>query len=138
MKKYFVFAAIAVLPSLGAVDENSPMLKEFLQTAATFPADNPAELVQTPMLKWESHREYRIIFANAEYYSFKAVESSYTGGGHGMSKTTVGTFRNGRRLKLADLGDQRELTEKWQQAIARHFKAASFAEYVRRKDGIRF
>ena len=44
MKKYFVFAAIAVVPWLRAVDENSPMLKEFLQTAATFPADNPAEL----------------------------------------------------------------------------------------------
>ena len=51
MKKCFVFAAIALLPSLGAVDKNSPMLKEFLQAAATFPADTPAELVQTPMLK---------------------------------------------------------------------------------------
>ena len=131
MKKCFMLAALAALPVLSAVEKDSPMLKDFLETAANFAAEQPEELTKMAILKWESRREYRIVFSNKEFYSFKAVDASYSGGAHGMTQTVVGTFYKGKRLKLADLGRKRELEKLWQQAIAKHFKAESFEKYVK-------
>ena len=137
MKKFFTFAVLVAIPYLAAVDEKSPLLKDFLKSAAEYPVDDPAELAKVPMLRWESHREYRIVFSNREYYSFKAVEKSYTGGAHGMTKTVVGTFYRGRRLKLADLSSREKLEKAWQLAIARHFKAESFTAHVSKINGFK-
>ena len=49
-----------------------------------------------------------------------------------MTYTRVGTFRDGALLKLADLPDRKKVERLWQEAVARHFKAKSFEEHLRR------
>ena len=53
----------------------------------------------------ERRSEYRIVYLNEEYLSFRAEEYEYTGGAHGFTSVTVGTFdrKTGRRLKVADV-----------------------------------
>lgn len=128
VKKYLILFVLAALPYLTAEEKYSPMLKDFLETVAAFPVERPENLNG---MQWESRAEYRIIFSNSHYYSFKAVEFSYTGGAHGSTRTSVGTIFRGKKLKLADLGDQKKLRILWEKAIAAHFKKASYAEHFR-------
>ena len=91
--------------------------------------DDPAELAVMPTMNWESKCNYKILCANKKFASFKIESWSYTGGAHGMTVTKVGTVRNGKVLKLADLpGD---ITALWKKAVAKHFKAADFESYMK-------
>lgn len=62
-------------------------------------------MVGAGMSSWDSKNEYRIVYADERYLSFRAEEYSYTGGAHGNNKIIVGTFdRNtGKRLTIADI-----------------------------------
>lgn len=90
------------------------------------------EFHMMPTMQWEAKKEYKIVYRAPEkqMLSFRVWEWAYVGGAHGMPNTVVGTFKNGKRLKLKDIAPTREkrlcLEKAWQQAIARHFKAQSF------------
>lgn len=89
---------------------------------------DPAMLSSMPMMKWESRCTCEIIFANKKYASFRIESWSYTGGAHGMTIVKTGTVRNGKVLQIADLPDNVE--KLWQKAVAEHFHAESFEQYI--------
>ena len=62
-------------------------------------------MVGAGMSSWDSKNEYRIVYADERFLSFRAEEYSYTGGAHGNNKITVGTFdrKMGKRLTVADV-----------------------------------
>ena len=94
--------------------------------------DDPAELASVQSMNWESEADYKIICSNKEFVSFKIESYSYTGGAHGMTVTIVGTVRNGKVLKLADLpGNMQAL---WRKAVVKYFKARSFETLVKERD----
>ena len=94
-----------------------------------------AKLAGYPRLKWESEGKYNVVYSSKDYVSFKVFEWSYTGGAHGGSQTTVGTFKKGKCLKLADLyrspREKKQLENLWKAAIARHFKVKTFEERLK-------
>ena len=61
-------------------------------------------LVGSSLTRDEYSSDFRVVFANEKYISFRAEEYSYTGGAHGSNKITVGTIdrKIGRRLRLVD------------------------------------
>ena len=62
-------------------------------------------MVQASISCWDFKNEYRIVYADEKYLSFRAEEYSYTGGAHGNNKITVGTFdrKTGKRLTVVDI-----------------------------------
>lgn len=54
---------------------------------------------------FEYHRDYKVVYVDSKFLSFRAEEFSYTGGAHGRTTITVGTFnrKTGKILKLADI-----------------------------------
>ena len=57
------------------------------------------------MTTQEFKKDYRIIYADAQYLSFRCEDYSYTGGAHGNTRITVGTIdrRTGKVLKINDV-----------------------------------
>lgn len=133
MTKYFCMAA-AVLFFCGCAEKHSPMLEQYLSVLKE--QGYSRALFQDCSLLWETKGEYNVVYSDDSQTSFKAVEHYYTGGAHGTTKTTVGTLRRGKILKLADLPNRSELEKRWKQAIVKHFKAKSFEEHVREKGKI--
>lgn len=61
----------------------------------------------------EFKKEYRMVYADERYLSFRCEEFAYMGGAHGSTKITVGTFErgSGRRLELKDVLVERDEAE---------------------------
>ena len=57
------------------------------------------------MTTQEFKKDYRIVYADAQYLSFRCEDYSYTGGAHGNTRITVGTIdrRTGKVLKINDV-----------------------------------
>lgn len=69
-------------------------------------SDMPANsLAGSTLTSREYKATYNVVFANADYLSFRANEYSYEGGAHGSTKITVGTIcrKTWKRLKLSDV-----------------------------------
>lgn len=81
---------------------------DFVGELARTPADPdfPADFAFGPSATtYEFKRDYKVVYADEKYVSFRAEEYAYTGGAHGGTKITVGTFdrKTGKILKLADV-----------------------------------
>ena len=61
----------------------------------------------------EFKKEYRMVYADERYLSFRCEEFAYMGGAHGSTRITVGTFErgSGRRLELKDVLEGRNEAE---------------------------
>ena len=61
-------------------------------------------MVGAGVTTWERSSSYKVVYADADYLSFRAEEYAYNGGAHGGTKVTVGTLRrkDGTRARLAD------------------------------------
>ena len=119
----FLVSGAAVLCGCTAVSDKKPtMEQEYISMIREW--EDPAELASIPWLNWQSKCECKILYSSKKFASFMIESWSYTGGAHGMTKTRVGTIRNGRILKLADLSGN--VPALWEQAVVKHFKAASF------------
>ena len=90
---------------------------------------NPKELAVMSAVKWESESRHEIVYASEKLVSYKIFSWSYTGGAHGMSDTKVGTVRNGKVLKLADLPENIE--KLWQKALNSHSEIKTIKEYAK-------
>ena len=57
------------------------------------------------MTTQEFKKDYRIVYADAQYLSFRCEDYSYTGGAHGNTTITVGTIdrKTGKVLKINDV-----------------------------------
>ena len=101
---------------------------------------DPENLQKYPLMHWQSSGDYKIVYSSKKYVSIKVVEWAYTGGAHGNSQTTAATFSAGKRLKIKDLYrtalEKKHLEKLWQQALVRHFKAKSFADYVKTRGNV--
>lgn len=133
MKKIILFLISAASVTVAANANEPAVLKEYLETVSSLAESGQAELAHIPTLNWESSARYTIVFSNERYYSFKAEEFRYMGGAHGMTTTVVGTFFRGKRLKLADLGDSKELEKQWISAACRRFKVKNYDELIRNR-----
>ena len=90
---------------------------------------NPEELKSIPTLLWEKQCEYKVVYSDKNIVSYKIGKYGYNGGAHGWHNTEVGTLKNGRNMKLADLPS--EVPALWRQAVAAHFGAESFEKYIK-------
>ena len=93
--------------------------------------DEPAELASMASMNWQSKCDYKIICSNNKFVSFKITSWSYTGGAHGMTVTKVGTVRNRKVMKLADL--PADVHKLWKNAVIKHFKAKNFEELLKER-----
>ena len=89
--------------------------------------ENPEELGKMASAQWESSCKCKIVYASETIVSFRIESWSYTGGAHGMPDTKVGTVRNGKILKLADLPENIETL--WKQALKSHPEFKNIKEY---------
>ena len=126
----------------GKKSAESTMLSSFISAvkdSQLFEPD-PENLQKRPLMHWNCSGDYKIIYSSKKYVSIKAVETEYTGGAHGNSRTTVATFSAGKRLKIKDLYrtplEKKHLEKLWQQAIVRHFNAKSFADHVKTRGNV--
>lgn len=108
----------------------STMSEEYLDTIRNL--HGKKEAAGLGLFHWTKEEECRILYISDHLVSFQIVKSVYSGGAHGMTYTRVGTFQDGVLLKLADLPDRKKVERLWQEAVARHFKAKSFEEHLRR------
>lgn len=74
---------------------------------------------------FEYHRDYKVVYVDSKVLSFKAEEFSYTGGAHGRTTITVGSFdrKTGKLVKLSDL-----LSEENREAFTETLRAAVVAK----------
>lgn len=93
---------------------------------------NPRDLPEDPFLRWESRVKYRVVYAERSFFSFRAEAQGYDGGGHGWSRTSVGTICRGRRMELSDLSGCIGLELRWRQAICRYFETERWEECLSR------
>lgn len=130
MKKVnFLFAAAFLSVSLPLGADDVALEKSFIETVRDW--EKPAELSSVPVMKWESSTECTVLYSSEKFVSYKVYHESYSGGAHGMHTTKVGTFRNRKHLKLADL--PKDVPALWKKAVAKRFKAASFDAYMKTK-----
>ena len=132
-----LFAAAACVFFLSAAEgENvsAPTLQEYLETAERFRRTeaSPRTLPDNALLKWECREEYRILYSDMHFFSFSVKTEGYDGGGHGWSRTTVGTVCRGRRMELSDLSGCIGLELRWRQAICRYFETERWEECLSR------
>ena len=131
MTEKIKFSLAAAFLFLGGVlaAEDVALEKEFFETVRDW--ENPAELSTVPVMSWQSRCECSILYSSKKFVSYKIYHQSYTGGAHGMSRTRVGTLKNRKQLKLADL--PKSVRPMWEKAVAKYFKAASFDAYMKSK-----
>ena len=103
--------------------------KDFIETVRDW--ENPAELSSVAVMEWFSNTRCSILYSSKKFVSYKIVTESYTGGAHGMTRVRTGTFKNRKKLTLADL--PKDVPALWQKAVAKRFKAASFDAYIKTK-----
>ena len=62
-------------------------------------------LVGSCLTTQEFKDDFKVIYADRGFLSFRAEEYAYTGGAHGNTRVTVGTIdrRTGKRLRLANV-----------------------------------
>ncbi len=91
--------------------------------------EKPEELSQLGTMHWKGSYSYSVPYSSKKFISFRMDQEYYSGGAHGMTTTKVGTIMNGQVLKLANLSPK--IRPLWEKAIAKHFKAKSYEEYLR-------
>ena len=109
--------------------EAADISTDFVETVRDW--DNPAELSSAAIMQWFSNTKCSIPYSSKKFVSYKIVTESYTGGAHGMTNTRVGTFRNRKKVTLADL--PKNVPALWKKAVAKHFKAADFDSYAKKR-----
>ena len=126
--KNSLVCGLAVLCGCSAsVETLSDTDREYIDAIQNW--EDPAVLSSVPSMRWKSQKDYKIIFSSKKLVSFAITTRSYTGGAHGMTNIRVGTVKNGKVLKLGDLPS--DIRIRWQEAVARHFKAESFEAYLK-------
>ena len=118
-------AALFVLCGCANIAENNSTEQEYIDLIKNW--KNPKELAEMPSMNWESKCNYKIVYASEKLVSYKIFSWSYSGGAHGMPDTQVGTVRNGKALKLADLPKNIEIL--WQQALKSHPEFKTIKKY---------
>ena len=119
---------LAVLCGCSAVSaEGQAGYQEYISMLKS--CENPAELMNVETLHWQSNSDYKIVYADNNIVSFRCETYSYSGGAHGMPDTKVGTIKNGKLLKLADLPDLSKIQTLWQQALQAHCQFAEIKKY---------
>ena len=103
------------------VDEYIEMLKSF----------ENSEITTSPSMCWEIKHDFRVIYTSAKFASFRCESYEYSGGAHGMPNTIVGSIRNGRIVKLADLPDQNRIKNLFQQALKAHPEFQTIRKYAK-------
>ena len=119
----------AALAAGGYADTTKTTQQEYISMICGW--DEPAELASVTSMHWESKCDYKIICSNENFVSFKITSWSYTGGAHGMTVTKVGTVRNRKVMKLADL--PADVHKLWENAVIKHFKAKNFEELLKER-----
>ena len=113
----------------------SPIGKHFISEIRELQLEKETQEVTPPYPDWKTQGCYSVVYSSKDYVSFRIFEWRYTGGAHGGSQTVVGTFRKGKRLKLADLyclpGEKKQFENLWKAAIVRHFKVKNFEERLK-------
>ena len=117
--------ALVALCSCTNITEHNSMDQEYIDLIKNW--KNPKELAEMPSMNWESKCNYKIVYASEKLVSYKIFSWSYSGGAHGMPYTQVGTVRNGKILKLADLPENIETL--WKQALKSHPEFKTIKEY---------
>ena len=128
MKKIISSGMVGVLFSLCGcvnVSENDSVDTEYVEIIKNW--KNPKELAEMPSMNWESKCNYKIVYASEKLASYRIFSWCYSGGAHGMPDTKVGTVRNGKVLKLADLPANIETL--WKQALISHPTYKTIKEY---------
>lgn len=100
--------------ALGTVDESDD--------AADFLSKPDWMVYPAAVAYQEFRREYKVVYADKAYLSFRCLDYSYTGGAHGGTCITVGTFdrKTGKVLTLADVAafaDRAALQKKLYKAV---------------------
>ena len=108
----------SLIACLGCVnaEENKSIADDYIDLIKNY--DNLQELAAMSSMHWESKCDCKIVYASKKMVSFKIESWSYTGGAHGMTNTQVGTVKNGRVLKLADL--PKNIESLWHKALNSH------------------
>lgn len=117
-----VLGAVCGCRSVGVNDdaEMSKTLADYLELCREMSvgekpsAECPDDwMIGAGVTTWERKADYRIVYADAKYVSFRAEEYAYNGGAHGNTKITVGTIdrKTGKVLKASDLIPSERKTE---------------------------
>lgn len=116
--RLFVFLlAVAIssrLVGCRSCDSGEPMSEclaeyiEFCREAAMAevkPGENADWLLGPSFATWERNSEFKLVYADEKHVSFRALEFAYTGGAHGNTRITVGTFdrADGHIVTLSEL-----------------------------------
>lgn len=102
MKKWVMMLFVAGLV-MGCEKPKKDVLEEYVELCRD--VAKMEEPVSEGLTTWERKAEYKVVFADKKYLSFRAEEYEYNGGAHGSTKITVGTIERatGWRLKLEDI-----------------------------------
>lgn len=109
--------------------EGDSLAKSFLETIKDWP--EPAELSKCAVMRWSCSSDCQIVYSSKNFVSYVITYQEYTGGAHNNYKTRVGTLMKGKQLRLKNL--PLNITTLWEQAIAKHFKAKSYNDYLNSK-----
>ena len=129
MLSYCIASSLLAVSGCICCKDKSSIAGEYISTIKEW--ENKAELSIVPTMHWYSSSECRILCSSEKFVSFKITTETYTGGAHGSTTTKVGTVKNGKVLKLSDL--PKNIKPAWEDAVAGHFKAKNFAEYMKTK-----
>lgn len=112
----FQFLTGCTTPNGVSGTEDRDRYIDFCRELATSPVperEDPDDFMPKP--DWMVHpcsatdqefkKEYSVVYADRQHLSFRCVEYAYTGGAHGNTQITVGTFdrKTGKILTLADV-----------------------------------